>query len=224
MRRFHCEGLAQAKDGDHLTLSDETRRHVRVLRLEAGAEVLLFDGEGHLAHAALTDEGVKVATITSVPPVRPALHLILGMPKRTKVDGIVRMATEIGAASVRMVRVARSVAAAEEKKRARLARVVREACRQSERLHGMQLHFHSVLKEAIDALPNECSRYVAWARSHERVVPTGDERCIAVGPEGGFTDGELARLQEAGFKHLSLSATILRTETAAIVALARLAL
>lgn len=220
MRRLFASALPEA---GFVALDAATREHVRVLRL-SGDEVELFDGEGRVARARLVDGGAEVSERRTVEETLPRVVLLQALPKGAKADEIVRMATELGAAAIRFFPAERSVtrldAARGRKRVERWERIAREAARQSERTHTPHVTLAASFEEAIDA-PTDAARYVAWARGGVATTDgAAEERWVSIGPEGGFTDEELARFDAAGWVRLKIARHILRVDTAAAAALA----
>ena len=106
LRRFFCEDAAALSAADPamrdpIQLGPEIVRHVRVLRLQTGDHIELFDGRGHRAEAELIDaDRARLVRVWSVSPDLPRTHLIQCLPKGAKADDIVRMTTELGVASI----------------------------------------------------------------------------------------------------------------------------
>ncbi|MCA9610098.1 MAG: RsmE family RNA methyltransferase, partial [Myxococcales bacterium] len=139
-RRLHHAPLAD--EGGSVTLDEAARRHARVLRLAAGAEVVLFDGAGGEADARIVE--VKERLVCEVGPRRAVpgppqrVVLVYCMPKgNAKLDLAIRGATEVGVAAIHLAISARSVARpsaeAFAKRLDRLERIAQEAARQSGR-------------------------------------------------------------------------------------------
>lgn len=241
MHRFYTEEPLCAP-GQLITLSREESRHAaRVLRLRPGEEVRLLDG-GALWSATLetVDEKASlVRTVAQCPSPEPQTHVTLwqGLPKADKLEWIVQKATELGAWELWPVEMERSVARADkaeraEKKRERLARIALEAAKQSGRAHATQIWETCAFAAALERTQAEKPDLllVAWEEEHalplskavdEFVRARGIPRrvMIVIGPEGGISPGEHARLKEAGAMSVTLGARILRTETAGLCAM-----
>jgi 16S rRNA (uracil1498-N3)-methyltransferase len=235
-RRLFASPLPEA--GGEVELDARSSKHARVLRLSVGDDVVLFDGRGMEAEARVdrVDDG-NVYCTTSVPRARarvgPRLVLCQCLPKGAKIDGIVRASTELGVSAIHLVASERSVGRLDEgradKKLARLAKVAREAARQSGRADAPELRAPTSLREVLVRAPEGALRLafvVDGATSLDEVVGPGDlptEAWIVVGPEGGLAPGEVALLEDAGFAPVALGSTTLRVETAAPVAVALVA-
>ena len=212
-------------EGGRIVLDAESRRHARVLRLAPGAALTLFDGRGSVAQGALLEGGdCRVEPPSRAAMLTPALTLVLGLPKGKTLDVCVRAATELGVSSIELAICARSQRVAEPKLE-RLARVVREAARQSELLHLPRLRPPAPLAEVAARAPEQGLRLGCFAREGasaeaDPALTTATEVFVAVGPEGGFTPEEIAGLRAAGYRSHPLGPSILRVETAVPVALA----
>jgi len=221
-RRLHHAPLPEAPA--ELTLSPEAARHARVLRLREGDALVLFDGRGSEADARVI--GVDPLRCT-VEPARiaaeagPRVVLCYAVPKGSKkLDQVVRGATEVGVAAIHLVLTERCVARPERDARGkleRLARVATEAARQSGRATVPDVIGPAPLSEVAARAPAGARRVVA-APGHGAFDAGGDEAWLIVGPEGGLSDAELEGLGARGFTPIGLGPTVLRTETAAVVA------
>lgn len=241
MHRFYVETPIDAA-GRRVTLSREESAHAaRVLRLRAGEEVCLLDGCG-LWNATLetVDEKETVAvTGECCPTPESSCHAMLlqGLPKADKLELIAQKGTELGMWELWPVEMERSVAKADkadraEKKRERLNRIALEAAKQSGRAHVPQIRPVTSFQAAIAQLEKDppALLLVAWEEEHalpmSRAVKRHVQACgmpqsvvIVIGPEGGISQAEWQRLQQAGAVSVTLGRRILRTETAGLCAL-----
>ncbi len=223
MRRLFVEDLSEVEASGALPAN--AKKHVKVLRLQAGTLVELFDGT-KVAQAtlgfdgAVTLEEVRNAEDRSLP-----LTLLCALPKGPRAEQIVRMSTELGVREIAFVLSERTIARPDErraKKRIeRLQKIAQEAARQCERDVPPVVHPILPLKEWL--LRQEgTERYFAYARADEAEAPIGPApSSVAIGPEGGFSESEVRRFEEAGWKALRLGVNVLRVETAAVCAVAR---
>ena len=137
VRRLYVPDLHDA--GGTVTLDEAAGRHVRVLRLRAGDEVVLFDGRGRAAAARIESLAEQVICQASAPTAaeveRVRVVLMLAIPKGSKLDDCVRMATELGVDEVALMYTERTVPRwdPERSRIDRLTRIASEAAAQCER-------------------------------------------------------------------------------------------
>lgn len=218
MRRLFAAGPFEV---DRLAAFDDgTAKHLRVLRLGPGAEVELFDGEGGLARARLEPSGARVTALLPSPK-RPDVTLVQALAKGDKLDVVVRMATEIGVRAIEVVETEHVVPGSGRVDRWR--RIAREAARQSEQAWAPVVGGPSPLLAVAARAPASARRLVLAARGASGPPPRGaGETWLVIGPEGGLTTAEEDALVALGFVRWTLPTGVLRTETAAAVALGAL--
>jgi 16S rRNA (uracil1498-N3)-methyltransferase len=222
--RFFCP--TPARDG-HIRLEGDESRHLsRVRRLGPGAVVEVFDGAGWAARAAVTAVGkawVDLTVLGELQSDREAacrLTLATAVPKGERFDWLVEKATELGVERLVPIVTERSVVDPRAAKLERLRRVVIEASKQCGRNRLMVLENPVTWPVWLEEMSRVAPRLVAhpgglppreWTRARR-----GGEAALAVGPEGGFTEDEIAAAQGAGWEIASLGSTLLRIETAAL--------
>jgi 16S rRNA (uracil1498-N3)-methyltransferase len=228
-RRLFSAQLAAA--GQELSLDAEAVQHARVLRLAAGDELELFDGQGGRQRVRVVQldkrSGRCVALADPERAARAArLVLVQCQPKGTKLDEIVRMTTELGVSAIHVALSERCVARSEgergEARAERWRRIAREAARQSEQAYVPEIAPPAPLAEVLARAPVAALR-AAFVERSGRPLPaviTAPELWLAVGPEGGFSAADRLLLGETGFVSAALGSAILRTETAAVVGVA----
>ena len=227
VRRLYVPDLPEA--GGVVTLAEAPSRHVRVLRLREGDQVVLFDGKGHAAPARLKSVGDEVVCQAERPRAsetkRARVVLLLAVPKGSKLDDCVRMATELGVDEVALMLTDRTVPRWDRKRERsrvdRLTRIASEAAAQCERNDVPIIHGPEPCAAWLDAMPGNAAGVVFGARAQGALAFDGTPEQVwcAVGPEGGFTDAEIASFEEAGFAVASLGTWVLRVETAVPAAL-----
>ena len=195
-----------------------------VLRLGAGAQLLVFDGQSgewlaRIAEAAKKRMTLLVERKTREAEAVPDVWLAFAPVKRAQTDWLVEKATELGAARLIPVMTRRTIA--ERVKLERLQAIAIEAAEQCGRTAlpeiGEPLALAQLLKGPDRAL------YFADEQGGEPVASAfrPGPATILIGPEGGFTDGERALVHAApNSVAISLGPRILRAETAALAALA----
>jgi 16S rRNA (uracil1498-N3)-methyltransferase len=224
--RFYCPGLWV---GSRATLiGDEAKHLARVRRVGVGERVELFDGQGKVAEAEVTEVGrdrVELAILTEGPGGRDldgSLILATAVPKGDRFDWLVEKATELGVTRLVPILTERSVVDPRAAKLERLRRLVIEACKQSGRSRLMELSEPRGWDEWL-RFGNDSGEMRLVAHPGGVKLPELQGKSpvtIAIGPEGGFTHAEIAAAQQAGYQRIGLGPTILRVETAALVACA----
>ena len=236
-RFFLASPLADDADGA-LPLSAADLHHaVDVLRLRAGEEIDVVEPDGRVWRLRVTEasrRGVFGARMGEVAALdSPRVTLFQGVAKGEKMDDIVRQAVEIGAEEIVPVLTARCVVQLDAAKRAargeRWRRVALAAAKQAKRASVPAVSDPVSLADALSLLTAFDGAVVLWEESDGEGVAEAVRRCasslqsrvaLIVGPEGGLAAEEVAALQAIGATTASLGPTILRTETAAVVALA----
>jgi 16S rRNA (uracil1498-N3)-methyltransferase len=232
--RFYLDAPLRA--GSTLTLPEESAHHaVHVLRLETGDAVALFNGRG----------GEYAARIASIQRLRIAIDvlqhraveresplqmtLVQGVSSGDRMDFTVRKAVELGVAAIHPVVATRSVARPKgeraESRRAHWQKVVISACEQCGRNRIPEVHPLLAVADALRALPEGFMGILLSPRSElplSKAVEGKNSFVLAAGPEAGFDPGEESDFAGAGFTPVKLGPRVLRTETAALAALAAL--
>lgn len=236
---FHLPQLLDA--GVEAALSDEESRHAAgVLRLGAGAEVAVFDGAGHAARAMIAVIAKRGKTVqlrldkpVLIPAPRPAIHLAAALPKGDRQAVMLGMATQWGIASFTPLLCERSVVTPAPRRGflERARRTCLESCKQCRRPRIPEIH-EAIEPVALTKQAHQRGQRIILAHPHDRplrdIWPIGcDDRevVILIGPEGGFSDGEVTAIIAAGAEAAGLGDTLLRLETAAaaVIAWVRLA-
>jgi 16S rRNA (uracil1498-N3)-methyltransferase len=194
-----------------------------VLRLRVGEVVTASDGRGAWCECALAAGGVLVAIgrVETTTAPTPRLTIGFAIPKGDRPEWIVQKLTELGVDVIVPFTSARSVvrwdAARAERNHVRLQRVAVEASMQSRRTSlptvAAPTTFEGALAPA--AVSRRTILAAPGAAPHSAALLDGvSEIAVLVGPEGGWSDGELAAVD----CQVGLGATVLRTETAALAA------
>src|SRR5437868_4358868 len=197
-----------------------------VLRLGAGAGLLIFDGQSGEWLARISDAAKKRMTLaverrTREPEVIPNVWLAFAPVKRSQTDWLVEKATELGAARLLPVMTQRTMA--ERVKLERLEAIVIEAAEQCGRTRLPEIDEPVGLRQLLAQRDVGRQLYFADEGGGEAAADTfkSGPALILTGPEGGFTDEERALIRAApNMVPVSLGPRILRAETAALAALA----
>jgi 16S rRNA (uracil1498-N3)-methyltransferase len=206
-----------------LLLDSERAHYVKnVLRLERDQKLLLFDGDNRQAHATVTDRSrgrvvLEVGPIEELAALACALTVGLPPPRGERADWAVEKLTEVGVARIVWITTERTLER-HGRRSERWQRVATAAATQSRRATLPELDgpvpFESLLEYETDA------RWIGDARGAPLTTATSPlpaSALLAVGPEGGFTDDELTRAEQAGYRRVCLGPLVLRVETAAVV-------
>lgn len=227
-RRFHTPSLPT--EAGEMLLPEQAARHVAILRLGVGDAVRLFDGHGRQASGHIVAiEGGSVRCLLQAPlPEPPAAlqtTLVQVLPKAPKLDGIVRMATELDVQRILLATSERAVTQPRQARGAmqlaRLERIAQQAARQCERSTVPILVAPQPLLEAAAQAPDDAWKVVFWEEADAPLAapsPAPLHLVVVVGPEGGLSAGEVRGLQQVGYVAASLGPSLLRVETAAAVA------
>lgn len=222
---------AACQVGQQWPLDDGNFTHlVRVLRLNDGDAVNVFNGQGQEYAAVLTAVQKKSARIELHELVRdeplPALSLHLGqvISKGERMDFTIQKATELGISTITpLVSERCDVRLKGERLDSKLEhwqKVAVSACQQSGRLHVPTI----VPVQNLESWLTERPEQIKLVLHPHQQQPLSAYACpkdlaLLVGPEGGFSETEIQRALNSGFDGLRLGPRILRTETAALVAL-----
>lgn len=238
MPRFYCPG--SLSPGAVQLLPGGAARHVQVLRLQPGAEITLFNGEGGQFAARVLRMGrseVEVEIGLHEPVEREvarALHLAIGMPANERMDWLVEKATELGVASIWPLLAERTVVRLSgeraDKKQAHWQGIAIAACEQCGRNRVPMVHAPQPLSSWLAHWPTHAptlgqplllslKKGVQPLRVH--AMHDGPVLFLS-GPEGGLSPGEEEAALRQGFTPCTLGPRILRAETAALAALATL--
>ena len=243
MRR--CLVPAERFGGEGFTLDEALTRYLCVvLRLSEGATFVGFNGVGaeRLYRLERLEEGVWWATALEPPREGRSgapLTLCYGVPKGDKLDLVARQLTELGVGGLALWAAERSVSVWRKEKAqnklARLEKVVAEAARQCGRADTLTLTPPASLKSLIERFesvplklyldpraPLTLATLSAELSVDQTQADAWGEVVAIVGPEGGLSPQELEALEEAGWRGLTLTSPVLRTETAATVTCALL--
>lgn len=235
MRKTRLYVDARLATGETISVAGESARYLsKVLRLETGAPVIVFNGSGgeyEAGVARITSGHVDIRVGEFAEPDRESplqITLAQGLSRGDRMDFVIQKAVELGVAAVAPIATARSVVHLGgprlERRRLHWRGVAISACQQCGRTR---------LPEILP--PQSLFELLASDAGGERLVlsPTATSTIDAakavefrvtllVGPEGGLEDAELAAAVGAGYKPIRMGPRVLRTETAALAAISAL--
>lgn len=211
--------------GDTLRIDgDEAHHALRVKRLRPGELLGLLDGAGAIAEATIervdparrdTAIEVRILSVEHRPPTRPALHVFAPAPKGGALEHMIDQLSQAGAAS--WVPLRTEFSEREPRSLDRLRRVAVESAKQCGRAHLLQIRPPLDLD---DALAGPEPIIVADADGEKPHPPDADEIRLLVGPEGGWSNAERAKIAESRARLVRFGPHVMRIETAAVVAVA----
>ena len=210
------------------TLNDEESKHcVRVLRLRQGDTLHLTDGRGSLHRCEIVEAHqhhctVKIVETLSEYGRRPYSLTMAVAPTKNidRFEWFVEKATEIGFDELTFLNCRYS----ERKviKTERIDKILVSAIKQSLKANKPVLNemtdFNKFISQDFKGQKFICHCYEGEKKLLKEAIVPGEDALILIGPEGDFSEEEVAKAIEAGFQPVSLGKSRLRTETAALVA------
>lgn len=225
MKLFHGE-----VSNNQVIINDEEQTHiVKVLRMRSGEEIFVTDGKGNLAKGNLHFEGKKVSLDIleikeNLPNFSTRLHIAIAPTKNIdRIEFFVEKATEMGISQITLLQTEKT-----ERKNLNIDKLRKQsiaASKQSLRFHFPIINDLTKFSDFIKDVDSE-NTFVAHCNEnleridlkmlrhaeHDRVK----DITFLIGPEGDFSEKEIALLAEKGVKAISLGSQRLRTETAGI--------
>lgn len=231
-RFFHAQPPVDAQ----FTLTGDQAHHaINVMRYQVGDQIVIFDGRGteHDAEIELLSKKQLTARLLGTRTLDRSLArrvtIAASLPKGDRQKFLIEKLVELGVDQLLPLATTRSVAEVKPKVIARIEKQVIEASKQCGRNFLMQvappISVSQLCKTGCEVLAagmEDAVKLLAHPYDSQSVseisLAPDQPVAIAVGPEGGFTDDEVARLVDDGWQPISFGPTILRIETAAIAA------
>lgn len=248
LHRFFLENQVLAAEADrqfYLRLSDADMKHARVLRLQPGEHIAVVDAASDYfeCEVILLDAAgllVRIASAYDVSECIPTVILVQGLAKGDKMETVIRHATELGVSGFIPLMCRRSVVKlTPQKAQSKVQRwqaVAKSAAMQSGQMKIPEVSKPLDIKDTADFLSQATTVLICWEEAPHTATLSqalqegleascttvlSDARiAVVVGPEGGLTDDEVQTLLSCNprARLVSLGPSILRTETAGIVA------
>tara|TARA_R110002167_G_scaffold8989_5_gene41223 strand:- start:481 stop:1209 length:729 start_codon:yes stop_codon:yes gene_type:complete len=231
--RFFHPGLITVDE--HILLSEDATNHLaNVLRAKVGQALVIFNGDGaeYSAHVVdITKRKVIVCidsklSLSVESPL--AIHLGQGISRGDRMDWVIQKAVELGVSEISPLITERcGVKLSSDrwlKKHEQWQKLVISACEQSGRnilpKLNPPLEFQAWISQSTEQLRLTLHPRAQSSFRHVRVPNRGVR--LLIGPEGGFSEQEIYQTEESGFQTIQMGPRILRTETAAVAAIAAL--
>jgi 16S rRNA (uracil1498-N3)-methyltransferase len=212
--------------GDLVTLDEDASKHIiSVLRMQKGEQLLLTDGKGKKVEAVIENDNrkkclVKIIHQSIEPAGLPHVSIAISLVKNaSRFEWFLEKATEIGVNEIIPLICDRTEK--EKFREERLKGIITSAMLQSQQCRMPLLHEPIAFTKAVSIHAEE--KFIAHCEKEEKFslqekIAGRSGRLILIGPEGDFTNAEIAAALQQNFLPVSLGNTRLRTETAGIVA------
>ena len=205
----------------HYQLSEEESKHcIRVLRMQEGAAIQLVNGRGLEAHALLQDAHPKRCMLQITAVVQhdptPAVHIAMAPTKNMdRIEWFLEKATELGLTKLTLLNCEHN-----ERKQVnteRLEKIAVAAMKQSKRFYLPVIEPMQRFSDYIAAQP---TGYFGHCADGPKIKMSNliAGKPFLIGPEGDFSEQEIALAIKSGYEAVEMSAFRLRTETAALLA------
>jgi 16S rRNA (uracil1498-N3)-methyltransferase len=232
MQLFYCKDITP---NSFCTLDAEESRHaVRVLRLREGDGINVTDGRGNLYHCKIVDANDRACQVESLLntnhlTLNTNLHLAVAPTKNpARMEWLVEKAVEMGVDEITLLQCDHSERSF--LKTDRLEKLAVSAMKQSLHLTLPRINpavkLSDWLTQAIKQSSNQALKFIAHCDPdkprtslREALLP-GRDTVVLIGPEGDFSSEEIALALDCGFQPVSFGTARLRTETAALYAVA----
>ena len=217
---------------EHIQLMGENASHAKVLRLKAGEQVLVCDGEGRECLCAVVDQSWNLEVLErresdTEPAVQVSIYM--AFPKADKLEHVIQKATELGVYEIVAFPSARCVSKPDEKslkkKLERWQKIAASAAEQSSRGRIPRVVLLPSFAEALKRGGETDLPMLFYENERATTLHmalTGSDwktAALLTGPEGGLEEKEVEKAMDAGWKVCTLGRRILRCETAPLCAL-----
>lgn len=218
--------------GQTLSLDERAAHYIaQVLRMRAGRELILFNGDGSAYPATITEASKKLVScrlgeniLASSPPSALKIDLAVGISKGDRFDWVIQKATELGVNKITPLFTERCdvklSGERQDKKQRHWRQIMVSACEQSGRNDLVDIQKARCLPEWYTTVNSQVKLVLCPSLNEEIAVDNPvNHITLLVGPEGGLSDDEIAYSIKQGFCALQLGPRVLRTETAPIAAI-----
>lgn len=230
MARFFV--TAEELEQETVLFTGENAQHAKVLRLKAGEEILLCDGEGREALCRVLDGGQEAEVLErreSASEAAVQVSVYMAFPKADKLEHVIQKATELGAYEIVAFPSARCISKPDDKslrkKLERWQKIAASAAEQSGRGRIPQVRVLNSFKEALENAAKADKALMFYENEQavtlKMALSSGSYKTVSLltGPEGGLEEKEVEQARKAGLQVCTLGKRILRCETAPLCAL-----
>lgn len=237
MRIPHIYQAGEITLNETLALLPDAAGHItRVLRMDIGEQVCLFNGEGgeylcELSEVSKKSAAVKVIEFIEKDVESPLkIHLGQGISRGDKMDFTIQKSVELGVTEITPIFTERCGVKLSgdrlEKKHLQWQKIAISAAEQSGRNFITKIHAPIKIERWLEQTSDELKITLHPRAEHSiKTIPEPSNGLrFIIGPEGGFTDAEMLKTKNCGFMDIRLGPRVLRTETAALTVLSALQL
>lgn len=212
---------------------ETTHRFSRILRLPTGTRVELFDGTGRVLQGTFNAPNhLRDIDLDHHVPSKPTLVIAQALSKMDKLEQVAQRGTELGAHEFWFFKAEHSVVDLKDKasqKIDRLTRIAQDASRQSERIDVPSIKLFSSTQTLLQELTTLNTINIIGTLEatctlsqilKDQIEPTTEQITLVIGPEGGLSPSEIQSFVSTGAFQAKWGPHVLRTETAALSAIA----
>jgi 16S rRNA (uracil1498-N3)-methyltransferase len=235
MSRFYVEP-SSVKENKIYIGKQESHHIVDVMKLRKGDSVIVFDGtgkeyEGNISLIANKAVVVDIARVTNVDKKRPVyISLAQAIPKKDKMDLIIQKASELGVDTIFPFESSRTVVKSKGERRRhkveRWQKIAIGASKQCGRTDLAKVQEITYFETILDWMPRYDLAIMPCVSEKSTLLKDvlnnknePNKVLIVIGPEGGFSKGEIGRAKERGAFLVTLGDLVLRSDTAAVATL-----
>ncbi|MEQ6119442.1 16S rRNA (uracil(1498)-N(3))-methyltransferase [Reichenbachiella sp. MALMAid0571] len=217
-------------DPEHFNFlnSEESNHCIKVLRKKKGDVIDVIDGKGNVFSCEITADNFRKCEFSILDKKasnkhKPhTVHIAIAPTKNhDRLEWFVEKSSELGVDEISFITTKRT-----ERKKINLERLDRKtlsALKQSKNLFKTKINKLSSLKEFLETTSNAQQKFIAFVDNKNpdylhKIAKSGTDTLILIGPEGDFTEEEVAVALSKGFQKISLGKSVLRTETAGVIA------
>ncbi len=217
MRYFYSESLND--NTKFVDLTDFDKKHLfKTLRADIGENIGLLNGKGIIATAKILEKNsFEIISLSKYSEPKTKIHLYLAMPKKQKIDTLLKQATEVGISTINPIITTNNAFKYIPKYLEKWQQSLIEGCKQSKNPYCPIINPPINFIDAINKVKNIPAFYGAVKESNQfNNDKLNADLAWFVGPEGGFTDEEEKTMELSNFIPFNISPHIMRIETAVI--------
>lgn len=217
MRYFYSKNLDNKTQFAELANND--KQHLfKTLRGKIGDDIGVLNGNGIIAKAKIIDKNCfEIISLKEYSKPKTEMHIFLSMPKKQKIDFLLKQTTEVGVASINPIVTTNTEFKYLAKYKSKWELSLIEGCKQSKNPFAPIINEPISFNDAINKVDNMQSFYGAVTENNNfKDIKFQKDLAWFVGPEGGFTEEEIKLMETSKIIPFNISPHIMRIETAVI--------